>query len=270
MLLFLRLPLPTWRGFLVLAGMSWLISLGLLTSCATEEAAPRGSIEGTLLPAGGVTRVTATAADGQTYHAVPDPTTGQVRFASLPAGAYTLSFATILAYQTPVPVTVQLGAGMTARPVFASLTRDAKLRGTLRWTIGNTTYATSQLLGEVSSSLLSFSGVTTALGASHHVLLVLPAHYQGQTIFQGVGTYVMGQQYPFGFYRLVPAGSSIYDPLTYTTTYPRAGGSGTITVTRFDPKAFVLTGTFEFVAEAQSAAATGTVQITQGSFDLTF
>jgi hypothetical protein len=159
---------------------------------------------------------------------------------------------------------------MTARPVLPSLTRDAKLRGTMRWTMGNTTYATTQVLGEVSSDLLSFSGVTTALGTSHQLLLVLPARYQGQTLFQGVGTYRMGQQYPFGFYRLVPAGGSIYDPLTYTTTYPRAGGSGTITVTRFDPKAFVLTGTFEFVAEAQSAAATSTVQITQGSFDLTF
>lgn len=270
MLLFLRLSPSTWRSFLGVVGLVWLSSFGLLTSCAPEQAAPSGSIEGTLLPAGGVTSVTATAADGQTYQSVPDPTTGQVRFATLPAGTYTLSFTTILAYKTPAPVTVQLGAGTTARPSFPGLTRDAKLRGTLRWTTGNTTYSTSQILGEVNNSLLSFSGVTTVAGASHQVLLVLPAHYQGQTIFQGVGTYRMGQEYPFGFYRLVPAGGSIYDPLTYTTTYPRAGGGGTITVTRFDPKAFVLTGIFEFVAEAQSATATGTVNITQGTFELTF
>lgn len=196
MVLFLRLSPATWRGFRGVAGLVWLSSFGLLTSCAPEQAAPNGSIEGTLLPAGGVTSVTATAADGQTYQAVPDPTTGQVRFASLPAGTYTLSFTTILAYHTPAPVTVQLGAGTTARPAFAGLTRDAKLRGTLRWTIGNATYSTSQVVGEVNSSLLSFSGVTTALGASHHVLLVLPATYQGQPIFQGVGTYRMGARIP--------------------------------------------------------------------------
>lgn len=248
----------------------WLTSLGGLTSCATQEPAPSGTIEGTLLPAGGVTTVTATAADGQAYQAVPDATTGQVRFTTLPAGAYTLSFTTILAYKTPEPVPVQLAAGTTARPVLPRLTRDATLRGTLRWTIGNTTYAATQLFGQVNRDLLSFSGVVTALGASHQVLLVLPAQYQGQPLFQGVGTYRMGQEYPFGFYRLVPAGGSIYNPLTYTTTYPRAGGGGTITVTRFDAKAFVLTGTFEFVAEGQSAAATGTVPLTQGTFDLTF
>jgi hypothetical protein len=270
MLLFLRLSLPNWRGFLGLAGIVWLTSLGLLTSCSKDDAAPNGSIEGTILPAGGVTTVTATATDGQAYQVVPDPATGQLRFATLPAGAYTLTFTTILPYKTPLPVAVQVAAGTTTRPAFPDLTRDGKIRGALRWTIGNTTYTTTQLLGQVNSSIVSFSGIATTLGASHELIISLPAEFRGQTIFQGVGTYRMGQEYPFGSYTLIPSGGTSYAPFTYSTTYPRAGGGGTITVTRFDPKAFVIAGTFEFLAEAQSSAATGTVNITQGQFDLTF
>jgi hypothetical protein len=260
MVRFLRLSLLNRRGLLSLAAIFWLTSFGLLTSCTKEQAAPTGSIEGTILPAGGVTTVTATAPDGQAYQAVPDPTTGQVRFATLPAGAYTLTFTTILPYKTPLPVAVQLAAGTTTRPTFPELTRDGKIRGTLRWTIGNTTYTSTQLLGQVTSSIVSFSGVATTLGASHELIISLPAEFRGQTLFQGVGTYRMGQEYPFGSYTLVPAGSTMYDPFTYGTTYPRAGGGGTITVTRFDPKAFVVAGTFEFLAEAQSSAATGTAR----------
>lgn len=260
----LRLSLLNRRGFLGLAAIVW------LTSCSKEQASPTASIEGTLLPAGGVTTVTATAPDGQAYQAVPDPTTGQLRFATLPAGTYTLTFTTSIPYKTPLPVAVQLAAGTTTRPVFPTLTRDGKLRGTLRWTIGNTTYTSTQLLGQVTSSIVSFSGVATTLGASHELIISLPAEFRGQTLFQGVGTYRMGQEYPFGSYTLVPAGGTRYDPFTYGTAYPKAGGGGTITVTRFDPKAFVVTGTFEFLAEAQSSAATGTVNITQGQFDLTF
>lgn len=270
MLLFLRLSLPNWRGFLGLAGLVWSTSLGLLTSCSKDDMAPNGNIEGTILPAGGVTTVTATATNGQAYQAVPDPTTGQLRFATLPAGAYTLTFTTTLPYKKPLPVAVQVAAGTTTRPAFPDLTRDGKIRGTLRWTIGNTTYTTTQLLGQVTSSIVSFSGVATILGASHEMIISLPAEFRGQTIFQGVGTYRMGQEYPFGSYTFLPTGGTSYGPFTYSTTYPRAGGGGTITVTRFDPKAFVIAGTFEFLAEAQSSAATGTANITQGQFDLTF
>ncbi|RZJ93225.1 MAG: hypothetical protein EOO60_05285 [Hymenobacter sp.] len=100
------------------------------------------------------------------------------------------------------------------------------------------------------------------MGASHELIISLPTEFRGQTIFQGVGTYRMGQEYPFGSYTLIPTGGPSYDPFTYSTTYPRARSGGTITVTRFDPKAFVIAGTFEFLAEAQFSPVTGTLNIT--------
>ena len=276
MVLFLRSLIPNWRGLLGLTSCIWLISLGLLTSCSKDSPPPStgsinstGSIEGTLLPVGGVTSVTATAADGQAYQAAPDPATGQLRFATLPAGAYTLTFTTILAYRTPSPVAVQVVAGTTTRPAFSTLTRDPTIRGTFRWTIGNETYTATRVNGEVSSILVSLSGLASVLGDSHEVAVVIPLRgVDGQPIFRGVGTYELGRGefYPFGQYTFFRGGMNQTFSM-YRTRYPVA--TGTVTVTRFDPQAFAIAGTFTFSAEAATNA-TGAVNVTQGQFDLTF
>jgi|GEM_PF-6969761 hypothetical protein len=271
MLFFLRLFAPNWR-FLGLTALVLLASLGLLTGCSKDDknnAAPIGNIEGTLLPAGGVIRATATAADGRVYQTVPDPSTGQVSFVGLPAGAYTLTFTTTQAYRTPLPVEVQVVARITTRPSFPSLTRDPTIRGTFRWTMGSTTYTATRIAGEVSGVLVSLVGLAATPAVSHEVALVIPLKgADGQPIFQGVGTYELGRQaYPFGEYTFYP-NNPMANFSKYRTLYP-GPPTGTVTVTRFDPKAFAIAGTFEFSARGVSNA-TGTVSITQGQFDLTY
>ncbi len=252
------------------------ISLGLLVlltgglgGCEERTVAPAaGVIETTILPAGQVTAVVATAANGQTYSATPDANTGLFRFSSLPAGAYVLTFTTTVAYKTPLPVQVTVAAGATTVPHLSFLTRDRTIRGILTWQEGGVTYQAVNLLGEVSDELVAIDGYVSAAGAGHEMSFVLPGEFQGTKIFQGVGTYpVGGQQYPFASYTYTPG----RDMWKYFT--PFAGGAtGKVTITRYDTKAFTIAGTFEYEAQAFSnpAGTPGTVKITQGSFTLTY
>lgn len=251
-------------------------SLGLLVllagglgGCAEKAVAPAaGNIETTILPAGQVTAVVATAANGQTYSTTPDANTGLFRFPTLPAGTYVLTFTTTTAYKTPLPVSVPVTAGATATPRLSALTRDHKLRGTLTWQEGGATYQAVNLYGEVSDSFVSIDGYVATAGAGHEIGFVLPGDFRGTKIFQGVGTYpVGGQEYPFASYTYTPG----RDTWMYFT--PFAGSAtGKVTITRYDKKAFIIAGTFEYEAQPFSnpTGMPGTAKITQGSFELTY
>ena len=234
---------------------------------ANEVAAP-GAITATILPAGYVTQVTATDAAGRVYATTPNATTGAVQLPNLPAGTYTLAVTTKLAYKTPAVQQVQVKAGLTTALYYSTLTRDARLRGTLSWVENGTRYTATNLYGEVNDDLVSVDGYVLLNGVGREVAFVLPTRGPLSTPFVGVGTYALGQQeYPFGKYIL----SSSPGPSIWYT--PRQGmGAGQVQVTQYDPAAFSIAGTFAFTAEPFSnpTGVPGNVTITDGIFDLTY
>ncbi|MVN79298.1 hypothetical protein GO988_23445 [Hymenobacter sp. HMF4947] len=240
------------------------------TACHREadEVSATGTIASTILPAGYATRVTATDAAGHSYAATPDPTTGTFKLVNVPAGSYTLIVDTKLAYKMPAPQQAQVKAGLTTALYYSTLTRDAKLRGTLSWVENGVRYTAVNLYGEVNNGLVSVDGYVLSNGVGREVAFVIPTYGQASSLFTGVGTYTLGQQeYPFGKYTLSnSAGPSIW----YT---PRQGtGTGQVQITQYDPAAFAIAGTFTFTAEPFSnpTGTPGNVTITEGSFSLTY
>lgn len=233
-----------------------------------DEMTAAGSITATILPAGYVTQATATDAAGRVYTTVPDVTTGVFKLPQLPAGTYTVTVTTKLAYKAPAPQQAQVKAGLNTALSYYTLTRDTKLRGTLSWVENGTRYTATNLYGEINSSLVSVDGFVLSNGVGREVAFVLPTYGKASTLFTGVGTYTLGQQeYPFCKYtRSSSAGPSIwYTPWQGT-------GAGQVQVTQYNPTAFTIAGTFDFTAEP-SFSPTGTpgnIAITNGSFDLTY
>ena len=165
-----------------------------------EPAAPlTGIIEGTVLPVGAASAVTATPKDGQPVTAVPDTRTGAFFFADLPAGTYQLRAVPATGYHSPteVPVTVQRG---TTTKAALQLNRDGRIRGTMTWDRNGTAYSAVTLSGDIKLDFFSLSGGTAidAAGNNQVVTLVLPFAGGGNpTPFAGVGTYPVGAaEYP--------------------------------------------------------------------------
>lgn len=238
------------------------------SACHKDEVAAPGAITTTILPAGYVTQVTATTATGQVYTAVPDATTGAVQLPHLPAGTYTVTVATKLAYKTPAPQQVQVKAGLTTALPYSTLTRDARLRGTLSWVENGTRYTATNIYGEVSGSLVSVDGYVLTNGVGREVAFVLPVRGASTPLFTGVGTYPLGrQEYPFGKYVL----SSSPGPYIWYTP-PQGVGTGQVQVTQYDPAAFTIAGSFAFTAAPFSnpTGAPDEVTITDGNFSLTY
>ena len=252
-----------------------LIIGGSITAFTREDASPEGALVTTISPVGGVNTVTATAADGHSYSAVPDVRTGIFSFPALPAGSYTLAFAQLPPYNTPGKVAVTVVAGTTTTPVLIPISHDGILRGTVRWILRDTVYTATQLRGQLSSTYVFLTGsyVTPNGGPGAYanaceIFLSIPDEDSHGKVFHGAGTYSLGpQDYPLATYRYFSVGYN-GPPRSYLT--PAAGTPvDTITLTRFDSQAGVLTGTFDFVADARTSVA-GKITVTQGSFDLTF
>lgn len=230
--------------------------------------AATGALTATILPAGYVTQVTAVAATGQVYTTTPDASTGALQFSRLPAGSYTLTVTTKLAYQAPATQLAQVKAGLTTALTYSTLTRDTQLRGTLSWTENGVHYTATNLYGEINAGIVSVDGYVLRNGVGQEVAFVLPTSGRPRNLFTGVGTYPLGQQeYPFGKYtRSAATGPAIW----YT---PQQGtGTGQVQVTQYDPAAFTIAGSFAFTAEPFSnpTGAPGNVTITNGSFNLTY
>ena len=238
-----------------------------------EPAAPlTGIIEGTVLPAGAASAVTATAKGGQPVSAMPDARTGAFSFADLPAGTYQLGAVPTTGYNAPaeVPATVLRGATTKAA---LQLNRDGRIRGTMTWDRNGTPYSAAALFGDIKRDFFSLEGGTArdASGKNEGVNFVLPFAGGGNpTPFAGVGTYPIGAaEYPWGGYFFYV----INGPLDrYTTSY--AGRQvGQVVVTRFDLNAGVAAGTFSYVVTLQlnnTGTAAQTQTITNGRFDITF
>ncbi len=237
-------------------------------ACRQEIVSATGAIEGTILPAGQATQVTATDAAGHVYTATPDAATGAVSLPNLPAGTYTVTVAARLPHLRLAPQQAQVKAGRTTTLQYGTLTSDGKMRGTFSWTENGTRYTTTQVYGQISQAIVSFSGYAPTNGGSREINLVIATNSQPSLLFAGVGTYGLGLlTYPFGKYlRHGANGTDIW----YT---PDQGPQvGHITVTQYDPSTFTMAGTFDFTAQPY----TGTtrpptaITITNGSFALTY
>jgi hypothetical protein len=257
-----------------ISSVATIILLGSLllgsSACHKEadELSATGTIASTILPAGYATQVTATDANGRSYTATPDATTGAFQLTNLPAGTYTLTVDTKLAYKTPAPQQTQVKAGLTTAIYYSTLTRDTKLRGTVSWVENGVRYTAANIYGEINSGIVSVDGYVLTNGVGREVAFVIPTYGPSTALFKGVGTYPLGQQeYPFGKYVLSTS------PGPYIWYTPRQGaGTGQVQVTQYDPAAFSIAGTFTFAAEPFSnpTGAPDNVTITDGSFSLTY
>jgi hypothetical protein len=256
----------------------WLVLAFLcLLGCTKggEPAAPlTGTIEGTVLPVGAASIVTAKATGGQPATAVPDARTGAFSFADLPAGTYQLGAVPATGFRAPteVPATVQRGATTKAA---LKLNHDGRIRGTMTWNRNGTSYSAASLFGEIKEDLFSLEGNTArdASGKSEAANFVLPFAFingSNSTPFAGVGTYPLGAtEYPWGGY-------SFYDRNGFldwcTTSYARRQ-VGQVVVTGFDLEARTASGTFSFVAALflnNSGTGDPSQTVTNGRFDITF
>ena len=259
-----------------IATAPWLgLGLLFLLGCSKggDPAAPlMGAVQGTVLPVGAASAVTATAKGEQPVTAVPDARTGAFFFAKLPAGTYQLGAVPTTGFTTPIeePITVQRGATTKAA---LQLVRDGRIRGTMTWDQNGTTHSAATFYGDIKKNFFSLEGDTPfdANGKNQGVNFVLPFAGGGNPIpFAGVGTYPIGAaQYPWGgctFY--FPRGTFDF----YTTAY--AGRPvGQVVVTRFDREAGVASGTFGYVSTVQlnnSGTAAPSQTIANGRFDITF
>jgi hypothetical protein len=175
------------------------------TAChkAADEVSATGTIASTILPAGYATQVTATDAADRSYTAIPDAKTGAFQLLHIPAGVYTLTVDTKLAYKTPAPQQAKVSAGLTTAVYYSTLTRDTKLRGTLSWVENSVRYTATNLYGEINSGLVSVDGYVLSSGVGREVAFVIPTYGQSSSLFTGMGTYLLGrQEYPFGKYTL--------------------------------------------------------------------
>lgn len=252
------------------------IVLLLTTACAKkEEVAPAppttGQLAGTLSPAGAATTVTATAADGHRYSAVPDAATGAFAFADLTPGTYQLNAVPTARFSQPdsQPVAVQAGSTTTAN---LSLVRNGRILGTFSWEQNGSLHTADLLSGTINSStFFVYATETLGGGRSHNVKLSLSSLVpNGLYNFAGVGTYPLGvSEWTSGSYTYdVPTGSPDY----YTTAYATSQ-VGQVVVTDFSLSARRVSGTFGFTATAAlSGTGSGTAShtISNGRFDLTF
>jgi hypothetical protein len=257
---------------------SWLaLAFLCLLGCTkgSEPAAPlTGTIEGTVLPVGAASVVTAKATGGQPATAVPDARTGAFSFADLPAGTYQLGAVPTTGFNAPseVSATVQRGATTKAS---VKLNRDGGIRGTMTWNRNGTTYSAVTLFGSIKEDFFSLEGSTVrdASGKGELANFVLPfvlRNGANPTPFTGIGTYPVGAtEYPW-------AGYSFYDRngvLDWCTTSYAHRQVGQVVVTGFDLEARTASGTFSFVAALflnNSGTGDPSQTITNGRFDITF
>jgi hypothetical protein len=101
------------------------------------------------------------------------------------------------------------------------------------------------------NSILSIAGLDAALTASVSVAVIAPS----------TGTYSLAYQNP----NFATAGVSKVSQ-GWSTGF--AGGTGSVTITTLTANHVV--GTFAFTAVPGSGGATGTIQVTNGKFDITF
>lgn len=115
------------------------VTVNHTTTLPSVTVLPDYSLTGQVRPAGSVTLVTATAANGQTYTVVPDAGGGYA-FIALPPGTYTLSYTVASGYLPTGTQTVTVTANVTTPlpGIGVQLSKPAMLTAS-RWRIVNMT-----------------------------------------------------------------------------------------------------------------------------------
>lgn len=238
---------------LLLAGGTAVVT----TSCSSSSSDPepaKATLSGQITPAGAVSEVTATAANGNTT-TVSTTGTGAYAFPGLPVGIYTLSFAAAPGYTAPAPQQVTLAAtGTTATPITATLA-PASASFTAGGNLVTPSYIFSQTLG--GSRRIMF---TVSPGGAPGPTLSI--YLDGMTPV--VGTYPLDDTL-FGY----NASYLAADYLHYFTNGNNNGAprSGTLTITSVGTTPRRFAGTFAFVGYGQTnAGAYISMPITNGTF----
>ncbi|GAB3637151.1 hypothetical protein GCM10027422_27410 [Hymenobacter arcticus] len=252
------------RSFFVALGFV----VGLLVSGCGREVAPYGTLTTTIIPLGIAKLVTATATDGHSYTATPDPTTGLVSFATIPAGSYNLTFDLIPASFNPLIVPVTVVAGQSTQAKLPRLTHDGTVRGTMTWVLQGEKQVATQFSGNFSDGFYLRGNAIPAAAPKDvsEMQLGVPTVDPLAAPFMGAGIYPVGPWAygPVGVYRYFRGGFLSGDFDRYLTPVS-AVPIGDITLTQFDKQAGIAAGTFAFRVEGIRA-----IVISQGQFNITF
>ena len=264
---------------------SWLLlgllSLPLLTatvSCTKKEdtptpAATTGGIEGTISPAGAITTVTATNANGITFLATPNASTGAFAFAGLAPGRYTLTFSPASGYGVPAARAIDVVAGQTAPAGTVVVVGDGTPRGTVAWTVDGTTFTSTALSGAVraAGSPTELAAFVVSGGVRHEVNFYFP------NAIPGLGTYTLDGYGPgansAGYARTTGSQTVSYGTYLYFINRSTAvAGTGTLTVTAYNATARTLSGTFAFTAINTDGGPTNVLMttISNGTFSFSY
>ena len=246
-----------------------LLALPLLTatvSCTKKDDTPAptattGSAEGTVSPVGAIATVTATNANGITFLATPNASTGAFAFANLAPGRYALSFAPASGYGTPAARAIDIVAGQTAAAGTVVVIGDGTPRGTLTWRVGGVRYTATAFSGRVSNQALDITAIATTGNVTDELTLSVPT-FGGAAGAYNLGFY--GPGVPGANYRQTVGGLPTLEYGTYNLT-----STGILTVAAYDATARILSGTFGFVGQGYNAT-TGSTAVTNGTFSLQF
>lgn len=241
-------------------------------------AATTGAINGTVSPAGSITTVTATSASGQTATATPAATTGTYAFASLAAGTYALSFAPATGYTAPAArpgLVVAAGQTTAAGTTTVSPTNTGGAAGSFTWSEGGAAKSgvvqnhTLQAGGSASVFTLTLTGATATGGSITNNDLVTLSLLN----VSGPGTYNLGISAAGVLASATFNRNRVGSPTAIWGCGPGlAGGqgSGSITLTSFNPTARTAAGTFTFTGGPVTNTGTvNTVAVTSGAFNVT-
>lgn len=259
---------------LLLAGS--LPAASMLNSCSSDKKddpqPTTGSLAGTVSPANGLTKVTATDGGGLTFVATPG-TNGAFTIADLKPGEYTLSFTPASGYAQPGNRSITIVAGQQAAAGTVEVESDGSVRnGTISWTRDGVAYTSTALSGMIRpvGYLTEISASTTSGGSTHQVSFTF------SNSITGPGTYELFSSGPGnnGGEYIVTTGSNTVRYGTYLyQTGPTTGyaGRGNFIVTSFDATSRRMSGTFSYSAiNTDDPNNVLTTDITNGSFSFQY
>ncbi|TGE14518.1 DUF6252 family protein [Hymenobacter elongatus] len=221
--------------------------------------ATTGSLEGTVLPATALTKVTATSSGGLMFPVLPDATTGLFNLANLAPGQYTLSFTAAPGYTAPANRTITIVAGQKAGAGTVTVSSDGTVRsGTMSWTTDGIQYSSGTITGQVDDAGHILSLTAEASNGTRRDQLSLTLHRS----FSGNGTYRLGGTYEIG--QLVRLDGGI------RTGAFLADGSGTVTITTYSVANGTISGSFGFNGTDPSSYPAKYATVTNGTFALRF
>lgn len=271
------------KNLLHLAFTAATVIMLTITGCTGSKDDPTpavttGTISGMVSPAGSITTVTATSASGQMATATPVASTGAYSFASLAAGTYGLTFAPATGYVAPAArpgVVVMTGQTTAAGTTTVSPTSPGGAAGSFTWSEGGVAKSgvvqahTLQAGGTSSVYTLNLTGATAAGGGTTNNDLVTLTLLN----VSGPGTYALGISASGVLATATFNRNRIGSPTAIWGAGPGlAGGqgSGSITLTSFNPTARTAAGTFTFTGGPVTNTGTvNTVAVTNGLFNVT-